>query len=118
MSFKFFNEEFEYMRHNLHDPSNKEFKKLHYSDEEYKTLEWHRVYSRMLLDELGSRGWELVASTDDSHEKDVSVERLTFKRSSRSKYYKTGFGVDIAHLSDLAKEEAEELTMKTKNEDT
>lgn len=106
----FFNEEFEYLVHNTSNPSNRDMHKIDYDGKEYKILEWHRVYVSMMLTELGAKGWELIIRSDDSYEKEgggtVAAERLIFKRSSRSKHYKTGFGVNTTLISDLAKKQA------------
>lgn len=103
-----FNETFEYLTHNLPCPSNAEFEAHDYDSSEYKTLEWARQYWDAMLNELGALGWELISITDNPASKSKSTKRLVFKRSSRSKYYGTGFGVNMTRISDLAKQAAED----------
>lgn len=107
----FFNEEFEYLVSGLRNPSNRDMQEYGYDDKEYKVMEWHKLYAEMMLTELGAKGWELIIRYDDSYENEdghtVTVDKLIFKRSSRSKYYKTGFGVDARLISDLAKKQTQ-----------
>jgi hypothetical protein len=108
----FFNEKFEYLVQNLRHPSIKDMEKYDYDDEKYKTMEWWKSYFEMMLNELGAKGWELIIKYDNSSDKSATGishtnDELIFKRSSRSKYYKTGLGVDINSVSALAKERAQ-----------
>ena len=105
-------EEFEYLVQNLRNPSIRDMDKHDYDDEKHKTMEGWQAYYKIMLTELGAKGWELIIKSDNSSEKSATGiiannEELIFKRSSKSKYYKTGFGVDITLIRDLAKEQAE-----------
>ncbi len=105
---KFFDEKFEYITLQKYNPSNKDFDSNDYDSEEYKNLEWYKEYYTLVLNEAGAKGWELIDISDDSH-KGRTIDRLTFKRSSRSEYFGTGLGIDVVGLSDLAKEISEDL---------
>lgn len=102
-----FNETFEYLTHNLPCPSNADFETHDYDSKEYKTLEWAREYWNAMLNEFGALGWDLISITDDPAKNSRSAKKLVFKRSSRSKYYGTGFRANITAISDLAKQAAE-----------
>jgi hypothetical protein len=107
-------EKFEYVVHGIPNPSNKDFAEHDYDSKEYKVLEWHKEFFSLMLNELGAKGWELVMKWDDSYQSksiDTSkrVDKLLFKRSSKSEYFGTGFGVDGSNVSDQAKKRSEEL---------
>ena len=110
---KFFSEEFEYLVQNMRHPSIKEMEKYDYDAEEYKTMKWWNYYFELMLTELGAKGWELIIKYDNSSEKSATGiahtnDELIFKRSSKSKYYNTGIGVDRERVSALAKQQAKD----------
>lgn len=98
-----FGEQFEYTRHNFIFPTNKEFALCKYESKEYRMLEYQKEYSDSLLNELGARGWDLIMSYDDLSSEGKTVKVLTFKRSSRSKFFGKGFGVDTGALNRFLK---------------
>jgi hypothetical protein len=105
-------EQFEYLVKSLRNPSIKDMERYDYDSKEHKTMEHWKAYYKMMLTELGSRGWKLIIKSDDSNEKSAtgiihSSEELIFKRSSASKFYKTDMGAGSSLISDLAKEQAE-----------
>ena len=109
---KLFNQTFEYITHNITCPTNADFERLDYDSKEYKNLEWAREYWRLTLNELGAVGWELISiENEPTTEKKMEVKKCIFKRSSRSRYFDTGFGVSMRDTSDRAKEVAEEQHM-------
>ncbi len=112
---KFLDQSFEYLVHGMFNPSNEEFDEHDYDSKEYKNLEHKREYFNLMLNELGAVGWEVVSMWDDPR-KDKKIaplvgrEKITkflFKRSSRSKHYRTGFGANIIAINELAKQQAE-----------
>jgi hypothetical protein len=99
---KFLNQKFEYITYRV---DNSSFEDL----EKEEKLVWQKEYNLMLLNALGVRGWELISLIDDTFKEDrIKVDRLTFKRSSRSEYFGSGWGVDTIALKQLAKKQVKE----------
>ncbi len=77
---------------------------------EYALIKWEIVFYKLLLNELGSKGWELICKNENPYYDDiinnnmVSVTTLTLKRSSHSKFFGTGEDVDTKTLYELARE--------------
>ena len=106
---RFFDETFEYLTQGLTNPMNRDFDKHEYDSKEYRRYEWAKEYYNLMLNELGAVGWEAIMSWDDSYEKShYPVTRFLFKRSSRSKNFGTGLGVNMSIISDIAKKRAED----------
>lgn len=102
---KLLDEKFEYLIQNVMTVLNRELDALDYESDEYKELVQRKEYYTLLINELGSVGWELIASSDNSY-KGRTIERLTFKRSSKSANFGTGMGVDLFRIQEVAKEQA------------
>lgn len=106
----FLDQKFEYYIHEASYPSNKEGTGLDFDSKEYAIRRWHKTYFKLLLNEFGSTGWELINQIDDSYKEEQSnklreVFTLTFKRSSRSDYYGKGVDINFSALSQFAREQ-------------
>ena len=115
-----FDQKFEYLIQNVFNPTNEEFEKFDYDSKEYSHLERRKEYFELLLNELGEVGWELIETTNNNYKKEDKGEiaKLLFKRSSWSKHYGSGLGVDLLFIDKLAKEKAEANHISFDNADT
>lgn len=101
------NEEFEYLVEWLPNPTQKDFGEYKYDSKEFKTLNEWRIEYNLMLEGFGEKGWELILKKPDNGRDKISeFEQLIFKRSSKNVNYKSGFGVDIMLVKQLAKERA------------
>jgi|GEM_PF-4334216 len=107
----FFNQKFEYFSINLINPGNHDFEKYDPKSKEYKELLTSKEYLDMVLNELGSRGWELIfIQPDPFGDNDQKlIHRFTFKRSSWSKEYRIENGINFSAIEEISKERAKEL---------
>jgi hypothetical protein len=109
----FLNQKFEYYVLDVPIPSNAEWMKLDFNSKEYRVKKWHMTYAKLLLNEVGAKGWELINKSNNSYldEKTRELKEVSmfiFKRSSWSKFYNTDLGVNLIAISDLANSKVEE----------
>lgn len=94
----FGNEKFEYIvkrtlssRNNYYEETDEQVELEDQINEEAKIADLEHVQ----LNQMGAEGWELITTSDDSYVNDDGkknfVDKHIFKRSSKSKYFGTGF---------------------------
>lgn len=103
----FQNQTFEYLTQEIPSPWLADFEALEYGTDKYKTIANSSEYWRLLLNELGAVGWELISiETEPQTENGYTYKKCVFKRSSRSRFFNTGIGTSLRQVQDFAEEEA------------
>lgn len=106
-------EMFEYEVIYLRNPSIDDIERFSDDDSKTKQVEKAKIYFSLMLSAYGEKGWELISIHDDTStlgkfgNLKIKNNELIFKRSSFSKFYKTGRGFDSTQIRILADEKME-----------